>query len=75
MVQCWWHQLRKTQILHLRISPTDMRNSTAILTNLIEVEREFSGNGTVEPGLEVGGPVLCKDVLSTGVLLANTCHS
>lgn len=52
-----------------------MRSSTAILTNLIEVEGEFAGDGAVEPGLEVGGPVLRKDVLATGVLLANPCNS
>ena len=46
-----------------------------LLTDLIEVERELSWNGTVEPGFEVRCPVLIKNVLATGILLADSCYS
>lgn len=44
------------------------------LTNLVEIEREFSRYGTVESGFEVSGPILRQDVLAAGVLLADPRH-
>lgn len=44
------------------------------LTDLIEVEGEFSWYAAVEPGLQVGGPVLAEDVLPAGVPLADPGH-
>ena len=42
--------------------------------DLVEVVGELAGDGAVEPGLEVGGPVLVQDVLAAGVLLADPGH-
>lgn len=46
-----------------------------ILTDFVEVERVFSWYGTVEPGLEVGGPVVAEYALAACVLLANSGHA
>lgn len=42
------------------------------LTYFVEVERELARDGTVEPRLEVGGPVLAEDVLATRVTFADS---
>ena len=39
--------------------------------DLVEKVGKLPGNRTVEPGLEVGGPVLVQDVLAPGVPLAD----
>jgi len=39
--------------------------------DLVEVERELAGDAAVEPGLQVGGPVVGQQVLSTHILLAH----
>lgn len=44
-------------------------------TDLVEVERELAGDGAVEPGLEIRGPVLRQDVLAAVVLLADARHA
>lgn len=49
--------------------------NNTLLTDFVEVERVFSGYGTVEPGLEVRGPVVTKYALATRVLLAHSGHA
>lgn len=46
-----------------------------ILTDFVEVKRIFSWYGTVEPGLQVRGPVVAKYALATRVLLAHPGHA
>lgn len=43
--------------------------------DFIKVEGKFSGDGAVEPGLEIGGPVLAEDVFAPGVSFADSGHS
>lgn len=43
-----------------------------ILTDLVKVERVFSGDGAVEPGLEEGRPAVAKLMRTSLVLLADS---
>ena len=45
------------------------------LTDFVEVEGEFAGDGAVEASLEEGGPVLRQDVLAAVVLFADAGHA
>lgn len=42
---------------------------------LIEVERKLARNATVEPGLQIGGPVVGQKILAPDILLADTCNA
>lgn len=46
-----------------------------ILTYFIEIERKFAGNGTVQSGFEISGPVLWENILSSCIFFANSRHS
>lgn len=50
----------------------DLQIVTDILTDLVEVERVFSGDGAVEPGLEEGRPAVAKLMRTSLVLLADS---
>ncbi len=42
---------------------------------LVEVVGELPGDGAVEPGLQVGRPILVEDVLAACVALADACNA
>lgn len=52
-----------------------LNESLQVLTNLVEVERIFSGYGTVEPSLQVRGPIVVEYVFATRVFLAYSRHA
>jgi len=43
--------------------------------DLVEIERKFAGDAAVESGLQVGGPVVGQQILSTHILLAHPCDA
>lgn len=51
------------------------KNRKRARTDFVEVEREFSRDGTVETGFEEGGPVLREDILAAVIFLADAGHA
>lgn len=45
------------------------------LTYFVEVEWEFAWNRTIKSSFKISGPVLRKNVFSSGILLAHTRYS